>query len=827
RSDINGDGIVNWPDYSLLIKYYRKIATLITDINEDYKVDIYDAIEVAKAIGQKPRYKPRADVNRDKKIDAEDFKLVVMDFGKSKEDITSYLLPTDLDRDKIVDYNDLLIIAKAFNSASTIDPRADVNLNGYINSYDANLVIRDMIKSQQNETYGEFSIADINRDGIVNNTDLLILKRDYLSTSQTRADINGDGIVNALDFSILAMYWLKEALLITDINSDYKVDIYDAVEVAKVIGQKPSYKPRADVNRDTKIDVEDFKLVVMDFGKSRKDITTYLFPTDLNRDKKVDYNDLLIVAKVCYNHSYIDPRADVNLNYHIDSNDANLVIRDMIKSQQNETYGEFSIADINRDGVVNITDYSILIKNYGNLEEKRADINGDEIVNATDYSILSKYWLKKATLITDINGDYKVNVVDVVEVAKAIGKEPSYRPRADINRDGKIDVEDFKLVVIDFGKTTNNITKYLLPTDLNRDSTVNITDIEIVKSAMDISPIKDQRADVNFDGVVNFYDLNLVQRDVNAKSIKNWTYMVYLDADNNLESAGIDDFLEMSAVGSAKEVNILVQMDRIRRHDSSHDDWTTTKRYYVEKGMVPNVTNALADIGEANMGDPNTLVNFVKFGIENYPAEHYVVVLWNHGGGWSYGVCVDDTDGHDMLSSDELKTAFIQIRDYLGKPIDIIGYDACLMGNTEIMYQHKATADYVIASAEVEGWDGWEYTGILSDLVAKPSMKPAELGKVHIDRNIPTNDIKTMIFIDNKIFDYPLMEALNNLSQKLRHVAGSYKGGITSARDTATGFYYPNLKDIYSLVQSLEKNVLDNSVKEAARKVIEILNAFQ
>ena len=42
-----------------------------------------------------------------------------------------------------------------------------------------------------------------------------------------------------------------------------------------------------------------------------------------------------------------------------------------------------------------------------------------------------------------------------------------------------------------------------------------------------------------------------------------WTVMVYLDADNNLESAGIDDINEMEIVGSTSEVNIVVQVDRI------------------------------------------------------------------------------------------------------------------------------------------------------------------------------------------------------------------------------------------------------------------------
>ena len=110
-----------------------------------------------------------------------------------------------------------------------------------------------------------------------------------------------------------------------------------------------------------------------------------------------------------------------------------------------------------------------------------------------------------------------------------------------------------------------------------------------------------------------------------------WTFMVYLDGDNNLESAGIDDFLEMSSVGSDLNVNIVVQFDRIDGYDSSYDDWKTCKRFLITSGMTPTTANAIADIGEANMGDPATLTAFIDWATTAYPASRYALVLWNHG----------------------------------------------------------------------------------------------------------------------------------------------------------------------------------------------------
>jgi hypothetical protein len=86
--------------------------------------------------------------------------------------------------------------------------------------------------------------------------------------------------------------------------------------------------------------------------------------------------------------------------------------------------------------------------------------------------------------------------------------------------------------------------------------------------------------------------------------------MVYLDGDNNLESAAVNDFLEMSSVGSSSQVDVVAQMDRISGYDTTYDNWTDTRRFHVTTGMTPAAANGTS-IGEANMGDPNTLVGFV------------------------------------------------------------------------------------------------------------------------------------------------------------------------------------------------------------------------
>ena len=207
-----------------------------------------------------------------------------------------------------------------------------------------------------------------------------------------------------------------------------------------------------------------------------------------------------------------------------------------------------------------------------------------------------------------------------------------------------------------------------------------------------------------------------------------WTFMVYLDADNDLEIYGIHDFFEMSAVGSTSYVNIVVQMDRTPGYDSSYGNWETCKRFLITYGMQPTPANAIADIGEVNMGDPSTLVDFVSWSVANYPANHYVLDLWDHGGDW-YGVCWDYSNFYDNIDMIELGSALSQIQtDNSGLVLDILGFDTCSGGSIEVAYQVYPYAHYMIASEHYIPDEGWNYTGPLLELTSDPNITPARLG---------------------------------------------------------------------------------------------------
>jgi len=210
-----------------------------------------------------------------------------------------------------------------------------------------------------------------------------------------------------------------------------------------------------------------------------------------------------------------------------------------------------------------------------------------------------------------------------------------------------------------------------------------------------------------------------------SEPTKDWTFMVYMAADNNLDPAAIDDLNEMEVAGSTDNISIVALLDR-------YGDNNTNIYYVTSDNDTDNVTSPIVSgpFGtEVNMGDNSTLVTFVDWTITNYPANHYALVLWDHGSGWrnqatsdplTKGVCYDDTSAGDRLTTPELGDALAQIQTDTGITLDLVGFDACLMQMAEVAYQIKDYALVMVGSEEVEPFDGWPYDTILGYLTSTP-----------------------------------------------------------------------------------------------------------
>jgi len=237
-----------------------------------------------------------------------------------------------------------------------------------------------------------------------------------------------------------------------------------------------------------------------------------------------------------------------------------------------------------------------------------------------------------------------------------------------------------------------------------------------------------------------------------------WTVLVYLDANNDLEAYGLMNMLQMEAVGSTNKVAILVQFARPASGKNSsaggypysllgvNGTWggtaSDTRRYLVTKNPSNNPTvmssTVLADLGPTNMGRPTTLHDFIVWGEQYAPAQHYMLVLWDHGSGWSSkndatrakarAICFDDTF-QDQIRDVELSAALTA-----PKHLDIVATDACLMAMAEVAYEIKDQTSYLVASEDEEPACGLPYTDIITQLTSQPAISPQLYAK-YIARN--------------------------------------------------------------------------------------------
>jgi len=298
-----------------------------------------------------------------------------------------------------------------------------------------------------------------------------------------------------------------------------------------------------------------------------------------------------------------------------------------------------------------------------------------------------------------------------------------------------------------------------------------------------------------------------------------WTLMVYLDGDCDLEGAGIEDVNEMEAVGSTDDVNILVQFDRTEGHDSSNGNWKDTRRgRIIRDSSTSTITTPFASVGELNMGHPNTLTQFIQWGATNYAADHYAIILWDHGGGTT-GVCWDDTS-NDHLSVAEVGDALAAS----GVHMDIVGFDACLMGMIETAYEVAGYGDIVVASEQTEPWDGWSYDAFLSDLVDQPSQSPEELAESIVTTYGESyHGAETQSAVG--LAQVKLLAAeLDNFAATVIAEDTDW-GAISAARTEANYYSDPDFRDLGTFVDAVASYATNANIISAATSLAAQYNA--
>jgi len=360
------------------------------------------------------------------------------------------------------------------------------------------------------------------------------------------------------------------------------------------------------------------------------------------------------------------------------------------------------------------------------------------------------------------------------------------------------------------------------------------------------------------------------------------TIMVYGDGDNDLETYLLDDIAEMKS-GVTGDVNLIVLVDRAEGHTGRSDvldgNFEDTRLYRISSGAATRISGESYFPGitinssiEMNMGDASTLCDFIDYCKEYYSADKYMLVLWNHGGGSrslagneqkidaEKSICEDETSGDLLYTaeiSDELSSA---------QSVDILGFDACLMGSIEVAYQYRPggsgfSADTMVASAPNVWGYGWDYDEILrrlnSNLAGQESgdtdltlggnelyydptgITNATLGAIIVEEqrdSTPEDSDQSLAFYDLSLVD----DVKNEVDAFAASLSSAYSTTLAAVtietiRNNALAYFDPTdedemidtpFYDLYDLADGISSGSADPTVVSHANLVKGIVDQF-
>ena len=214
---------------------------------------------------------------------------------------------------------------------------------------------------------------------------------------------------------------------------------------------------------------------------------------------------------------------------------------------------------------------------------------------------------------------------------------------------------------------------------------------------------------------------------------ESWAIYWYL-CGSDLEGDGgfaTDDLAELMEVELPENVTVVIQTGGASTWWNDLIDAEKLQRWvYDSQGLT-----LVDEQPSASMGEASTLADFLSFANENYPASRKAVLFWNHGGGSVSGAAFDELYDLDSLTLDEMYAAFSAVwqENAAQPPLELIGFDTCLMATVDVAHVFSGLARYMVASEETEPANGWYYTGWAGALAEDPAMDGAALGRIICD----------------------------------------------------------------------------------------------
>jgi hypothetical protein len=285
------------------------------------------------------------------------------------------------------------------------------------------------------------------------------------------------------------------------------------------------------------------------------------------------------------------------------------------------------------------------------------------------------------------------------------------------------------------------------------------------------------------------------------QNIKDYLVIVYSAGDNDLKDYLFNDLDEIEEVGSNENIDIVAIADQ----GKYGNQWQGCRILHLQKDTQKNKINSpvIGEYPKVDMSDPKFLEKSLTEVINKFPAKNIMLVISDHGSGWE-GVIVDNNsqnfiDGFKMTLP-KLRDALKNVMKNTNKKIDIITFDACLMGSSEVMVELKDVTNYVVASQQLVGAEGLPYKKILTNFY--PTLI-----------NIISNTIEANK-IDNKSNKYELnKEIVKNIVKNSQDFSSILYQLLILIKQMFLFRKYELAKTILKFPQNLIKEIQKNKIK--------------
>lgn len=330
---------------------------------------------------------------------------------------------------------------------------------------------------------------------------------------------------------------------------------------------------------------------------------------------------------------------------------------------------------------------------------------------------------------------------------------------------------------------------------------------------------------------------NSPAKDIEAQSIsvgtdaQSATVMVYMNGSDleSVDGQASVDISEMLDSGIGENANVIIQtMGTKKWHDHGISS-KTAQTFMASDGELILLRD---DLGQLDCTSPETLSEFINYCKSEYPADRYICIFWDHGGGPVFGFGYDEwRSEEDSLTLAEMHEAFSENDDI---HFDIIGMDCCIMGSMETCYALAPFCKYALLSEDFESGIGWSYTKWMRELEENPGISTPVLGKYIVDSVIDENEevgesscmalfnesTISSLFSAWKDYAYLNEDSLLNNNFSTQHMSrgkGFWDSWGNDQSDVTLSDYY--ISDMLAIVESVD------SESEQAKKLMSALKA--